>query len=63
MKTYLLVEIEHRKPLPAKQPITDVLSQRIYMYLYAAGVEASVKASLVNLPAAPGEDGYEFPSN
>lgn len=45
MKTILILTIEHTKPLPDKTPITDIASQRIYGYLYANGVEASVRAT------------------
>jgi hypothetical protein len=47
MKTIVILTIEHSKPLPTKAPITDVLSERTYNYLYAQGVEADVRASLV----------------
>lgn len=47
MKTLLILTIEHTKPLSTKTPITDVVSERVYNYLYAQGVEAGVRASLV----------------
>lgn len=47
MKTLLIITIEHTKPLPDKVPITDIASQRLYSYLYSQGVEAGVRASLV----------------
>lgn len=56
MKTTLLIEVTHTKPLP-KQPITDVAGQRIYGWLYSQGVEAGVKASLLDdaFKPEPGE--------
>lgn len=56
MKTTLLIEINHAKPLP-KLPITDVAGQRIYGWLYSQGVEAGVKAVLVQdaFKPEPGE--------
>ena len=48
MKTYYLVEVDHRKPLPTgKLDPTDVISQRVYMWLYSCGVEAGVTAKLL----------------
>jgi hypothetical protein len=47
VKTILIVTLEHSKPLPDKTPITDVVGQRLYAYLYSQGVEAGVRASLV----------------
>jgi hypothetical protein len=46
VKTILIVEIEHQKPLPVKLDLTDAASQRIYGWLYSNGVEAGVKARL-----------------
>lgn len=46
MKTILILTIEHKKPLPTKTPITDVVSERTYNYLFAQGVEVGVRASL-----------------
>jgi hypothetical protein len=46
MKTQILIEIDHTLPLPSKTPITDVIAQRVYGYLYANGVEAGVAAKL-----------------
>lgn len=46
MKTQILIEIDHKKPLPEKTPITDVIAQRVYGFLYANGVEAGVVAKL-----------------
>jgi hypothetical protein len=47
VKTIVILTIEHIKPLPAKTPITDVISERTYNFLYAQGCEAGVRASLV----------------
>jgi hypothetical protein len=49
MKTILQIEITHSKPLPDKTPITDIVSQRAYSYLYSQGCEAGVKATLLNI--------------
>jgi hypothetical protein len=46
MKTVLIVEIDHQKPLPVKLDLTDAASQRIYGWLYSQGVEAGVKAKV-----------------
>lgn len=46
MKTLIVLEIDHRKPLPEKTPITDVIAQRLYGYLYSQGVEAGVQARI-----------------
>lgn len=45
-KTFIVVEIDHKKPFPEKTPITDVVAQRIYGYLYSQGVEAGVQARI-----------------
>jgi hypothetical protein len=55
VRTILILTIEHKKPLPTKAPITDVVSERIYNYLYAQGVEASVRASIAQEKAEPWE--------
>lgn len=47
MKTILILTIEHKKPLPVKTPITDVVAERTYNFLYAQGCEAGVRAVLV----------------
>lgn len=46
MKTVLVVEVEHEKPLPTRQDITDIAAQRIYGWLYSQGVEAGVRVAL-----------------
>jgi hypothetical protein len=47
VKTLLIVTIEHKKPLPVRENVTDIASQRLYSWLYSQGVEAGVRASLV----------------
>lgn len=47
MKTTIITVIEHKKPLPAKVPVTDAVSQRIYGWLYSQGVEAAVSTKLM----------------
>ena len=47
MKTVIEIEIEHQKGLPAKTPVTDVVAQRLYGYLYSQGVEAGVTARVM----------------
>jgi hypothetical protein len=44
MKTLIVLEIDHKKPLPTKSPITDIVAQRVYGYLYSQGCEAGVQA-------------------
>ncbi len=56
MKTVIVLEIEHTKPLPNKTPLTDVVSQRVYGYLYSQGVEAGVRAALAQMPKEPGDE-------
>lgn len=46
MRTMLVVEITHRKPLPAPLDVTDVLMQRTYGGLHSQGCEAGVKVVL-----------------
>jgi hypothetical protein len=46
MKTEILVTITHAKPLPDKMPITDIVAQRIYSFIYANGVEVGVDARI-----------------
>lgn len=46
-ETLLIVKITHKRPLPQRMDITDVVSERTYNWLYANGCEASVRASLV----------------
>lgn len=54
MKTILIVTIDHTKPLPAKVEITDIASQRLYMYLYSQGIEAGVTATqCTQVPSKP----------
>lgn len=40
-KSYFLIELEHKKPLPAD--VAEIAGQRIYGWLYSRGVEAGVK--------------------
>jgi hypothetical protein len=40
-KSYFLVELEHKKPLP--KDIAEIAGQRIYGWLYSQGVEAGVR--------------------
>lgn len=47
MKTVLQIEVTHSKPLPKSMEVTDVASQRLYMWLYSQGVEAGGKAQLI----------------
>lgn len=47
MKTVIELEIEHQKDLPSRAPVTDVIAQRVYGYLYANGVEAGVTAKVL----------------
>ena len=47
MKTVIELEIEHRKDLPSRTPVTDVIAQRVYGYLYSQGVEAGVTAKVM----------------
>lgn len=43
--TYLIVVIEHDKPLPEKDAaITDVLSERAYTWLHNKGLRGSARA-------------------
>ena len=46
MKTTVIIEIDHEKPLPAKiaATLTDVIAQRVYGYLYAQGATVGVAA-------------------
>lgn len=48
MKTYLLIEIDHKKPLPNKSPITDMVGQRVYGFLYSQNCEAGVVVKLLD---------------
>jgi hypothetical protein len=47
VKTIVILTIEHKRPLPDKVPVTDVIAERTYKYLYSQGVEVGVRASLV----------------
>lgn len=47
MKTTIEVVIDHKKPLPGRLPITDVIADRLYMYLYANACEAGVDAKVL----------------
>ena len=38
--------IEHKKQLPDKTPVTDILAQRLYGYLFSQGHEVGVEARL-----------------
>ena len=46
MKTRITLEIDHRKPLPDKTPLTDIVSQRVYNFLFSQGCECGVTATL-----------------
>lgn len=46
MKTMLVVEVTHSKPLPTKVPLTDILTDRVYNYLFAQGHQVGVKVVL-----------------
>ena len=46
-ETLLIVKITHKKPLPKRVDITDIVSDRLYGYLFSQGCEASVRASLI----------------
>lgn len=49
MKTYVLLEIEHAKPLPTGNLcVTDVVAQRVYDWLIARNVPAGVKVKLLD---------------
>lgn len=62
MKTVLIIEIDHTRPLPSKSPIGEVLGQRVYGYLYANNCEAGVTVKDVcrfpecRCPMDPGPD-------
>lgn len=52
MKTIIVLELDHKKPLPSS--VTDTAAQRIYAWLYSQGVEAGVSAKLLTeVPAEP----------
>lgn len=51
MKTIIQLEVEHSKPLPPDA--TDIAAQRVYGWLFSRGIEAGVKAKLMEeVPAA-----------
>lgn len=45
MKTHILLEVDHQKPLP--QDAQKVIEQRFYMWAYSQGVEVGVSAQIV----------------
>lgn len=61
MKTTIQIEIEHAKPLPTKTPITDVVADRTYNYLFANGSQVGVRVMLVSeeLDASPSMEGAQ----
>jgi hypothetical protein len=50
-KTYLLVELEHKKPLP--EDVAEIAGQRIYGWLYSRGVEAGVRVKPIEAVMQP----------
>jgi len=48
MKTVIIIEITHEKPLPAKiqDTLTDKIAERTYGYLYAQGAQVGVSARI-----------------
>jgi hypothetical protein len=56
VKTIVILTIEHKKPLPSKVPITDAISERVYNYCFAQGVEVGVRASLAQEKVEPWEE-------
>lgn len=48
MKTVIIIEITHEKPLPAKiqDTLTDTIASRVYGYLYAQGAQVGVTAKI-----------------
>jgi hypothetical protein len=56
IKTVLVIEITHKKPLPTRLDVTDAAAQRIYGWLYSQGVEAGVNAALTTMPKEPGSE-------
>lgn len=49
MKTYILVEVEHSKALPADDmSATDLIAQRLYGWLLNKNVQANVVAKLLD---------------
>lgn len=48
MKTYILVEVEHAKPLPAGLAVTDLIAQRLYGWLLNQNCAANVVAKMLD---------------
>lgn len=48
LKTVIIIEITHEKPLPAKiqDTLTDTIASRVYGYLYAQGAQVGVTAKV-----------------
>lgn len=51
MKTTIILEIEHKKDLPSRVPLVDIIAQRTYGYIYSQGCEVGVTARLQAVPA------------
>ena len=62
MKTKILVEIEHAKPLPQKpMSATEKVSDALYNWCFSRGVEVGVKAEIVDFAVL--SDGYDGSSH
>lgn len=53
-ETIITIKLVHSKPLPAET--TDVVSQRVYGWLFNKGVPVEVTAGIVQMPKLPGRE-------
>lgn len=50
MKSIIVVEIDHEKPVPAE--LANVTGNRVYNWLFAKGIEADIKVRSAEVTAA-----------